>query len=221
MAIDLSKIEFDTSNPEPRCPCVLLLDTSGSMSGAPIEELNQGLVAFQQALRQDPLAQLRVEVAIITFGPAQVVQDFITANQFQPPQLTASSDTPMATAIHLALDQLNERKQSYKQGGISYYRPWIFLITDGSPTDQELWAGAVQRLQEEEQQKRVAFFSVGVEGADIEQLRQLSTSRPPLMLKGLHFREMFQWLSTSLTSVSHSQLKEEVPLQSPLGWGSV
>ncbi len=221
MAIEFSKIEFDNSNPEARCPCVLLLDTSGSMSGVPIQELNQGLEAFQNALIQDELAMLRVEVALITFGPVTVVQEFITANQFKPPQLTATGDTPMAAAIHLALDKLSHRKQLYKQSGTSYYRPWIFLVTDGSPTDEEsVWLSATQRVREEEQKKRVAFFSVGVEGADMDRLQQLS-NRQPIKLKGLSFREMFVWLSSSLTSVSHSKLKEEVLLQSPLGWGSV
>src|SRR5690554_6462761 len=55
-------------NPEPRCPVALVLDTSGSMHGAPIVELNEGLRAFGEAIRNDNLPALRVEVAVITFG---------------------------------------------------------------------------------------------------------------------------------------------------------
>ena len=55
-------------NPEPRCPVVLVLDTSGSMHGTPIVELNEGLRAFAEAIRNDRLAALRVEVAVISFG---------------------------------------------------------------------------------------------------------------------------------------------------------
>ncbi len=51
-------------NPEPRCPCLLLLDTSGSMNGAAINELNAGLVAFKEELSADSLAMKRVEVAV-------------------------------------------------------------------------------------------------------------------------------------------------------------
>jgi hypothetical protein len=55
-------------NPEPRCPVVLVLDTSGSMAGAAIRELNEGLRAFGSALQGDRLASLRVEVAVVAFG---------------------------------------------------------------------------------------------------------------------------------------------------------
>ncbi len=220
MSTPFEDVKFDDSNPEPRCPCVLLLDTSGSMTGEPIRQLNGGLQAFEESLKADNLAKIRVEVAIITFGPTQLVQDFITADQFTAPLLSANNDTPLGTAINLALDKLEERKNVYRQKGIPYYRPWIFLITDGGPTDGSVWQVAAQRVKAAEQSKKVAFFSVGVEGADLNTLNQIA-NRQPLVLQGLNFKDMFQWLSSSLTSVSHSNPNEDVPLQSPLGWGKV
>ena len=87
-----------TDNPEPRCPCLLLVDTSHSMQGRPIDELNNGLVAFKDELAADALAMKRVELAIITFGPVATLNDFHTADAFQPPQLSSGGDTPMGAA---------------------------------------------------------------------------------------------------------------------------
>jgi uncharacterized protein YegL len=218
MAIDFDKVQFD-KNPEPRCPCVLLLDVSGSMSGAPINELNAGLHAFKEGL-SDEVTRLRVEVAIITFGPVAVTQDFVSASQFEPPLLRADDGTPMGEAINLALDKIDERKQLYKKSGISYYRPWVFLITDGAPGDD--WQAAAQRVRDAESNKKIAFFAVGVAGADMETLKQISV-REPVQLVGLEFKKMFVWLSSSLGSVSRSRPGDEVPMQSPVpaGWGKV
>jgi uncharacterized protein YegL len=215
----LEQVEFDTSNPEPRCACVLLVDVSGSMSGEPIQQLNEGLVAFQQALNADSLASLRVELAIVSFGSnVTVARDFVTANQFQPPKLSASGSTPMGQAINLGLDMVTQRKSTYQQNGVAYYRPWIFLITDGAPTDE--WQSAAQRVKQLEASKGVAFFAVGVQGANMNTLGQIAT-RTPLQLKGLNFRSMFVWLSQSLTSVSHSQVGQQTPLPAPQGWAEV
>ena len=220
MTINFEQVQLNDGNPEPRCPCVLLLDTSGSMSGAPIQQLNQGLAALQSSLAEDEVALLRVDLAIITFGPVQLAQDFVNAGQFTPPTLRAGGDTPLGGAVQLALDQLEARKQIYRNNGLTYYRPWIFLMTDGQPTDGTVWQNAALRVKEAESKKKIAFFSVGVQGANMQMLAQLSL-RQPLHLQPLKFRELFTWLSTSLTSVSHSTPTQEVPLQSPLSWAEV
>ena len=92
------------ANPDPRCACVLLLDTSGSMSGAPIDALNEGLQALQFDIQEDALAKRRVEIAIITFGGSvQKIQDFVSAGSFAAPTLAAGGGTPMGEAIALSL----------------------------------------------------------------------------------------------------------------------
>ena len=94
-------------NPEPRCPCILLLDTSGSMTGPKITQLNAGLQFFAEQLKSDAMACKRVEVAIVTFGPVQTIQPFVTADAFTAPTLTPTGDTPMGAAIHEAITLLN------------------------------------------------------------------------------------------------------------------
>ncbi|MDO9324590.1 MAG: hypothetical protein Q7T80_06485, partial [Methanoregula sp.] len=79
-------------NPEPRCPCLLLLDTSGSMAGQPITELNAGIREFYNELQNDSLAIKRVEVALMSFGPVRLISEFNTADCFFDPQLVADGD---------------------------------------------------------------------------------------------------------------------------------
>jgi uncharacterized protein YegL len=236
------------TNPEPRCPCVLLLDVSGSMaeviansgqdlgytiqqdgntyravSGGTtrIDKLNEGLRTYQTDLMSDSLAAQRVEVCIITFGDTvQTVCPFTTAQHFTAPTLQASGRTSMGAAIQQGIEAIAERKKLYKQNGLHYFRPWIFLITDGEPTDS--WQLAAELVKAGEASKAFAFFTVGVDGANMDLLTQIS-NRKPLSLKGLSFSKMFVWLSASQRSVSQSRPGEEsqVKLESPAGWANL
>lgn len=211
-------VEF-AENPEPRCPCILLLDTSGSMQGEAINALNEGLSTFKQELNQDNLAKKRVEVAIVSFSSqVEIVQDFVTADELEPPTLTAEGLTQMGEGILQALNMLEARKSQYRANGVAYYRPWVFLITDGEPQGESegVVEQAAYRIKDDEANKRVSFFAVGVEAANMTRLSQIVV-RSPLKLKGLNFKELFIWLSASMQRVSQSRLDEQLPLP-PANW---
>lgn len=238
-------------NPEPRCACLMLLDTSGSMGAIEggeyqdlgytytqdgqtfraasggrtrIGELNGGLQFYKSSLTEDPLAAKRVEVSIITFGNRiETVCDFTSVENFVPPMLQADGETPMGAAILAGLDAVEHRKQSYKANRINYYRPWVFLLTDGEPTDN--WTVAAERIRRLESRKAIAFFPIGVGTANMDMLAQLSNT-PPKKLSGLKFRELFQWLSRSQRSVSNSRAggdggSERVILPATSNWEAV
>lgn len=250
----LEQAEF-ADNPEPRCPVVLVLDISGSMAGPPIKELNEALRSFSDALKNDRLASLRVEVAVVTFGgnvrcldvrgaeiikgnevirfnpralapksmtpeiPFDARQAFVTVDQFQPPFLEAAGETPMGEAVQRSLALLKGRKEIYKQNGLDYFRPWMFVITDGKPTDKG-WENAAEQVKQEEARRGVIFYAVGVEKADMQVLSRFSEARTPLKLKGMAFADLFMWLSKSLSAIAHSRPGEQAPLP-PVGWGEV
>jgi uncharacterized protein YegL len=208
-------------NPGPRCPCLLLLDVSASMTGRPMEELNAGLVLLKDELSADSLASKRVQIGVVTFGPVETVTDFVDAKRWQAPTLTPKGNTPMGAAIEHGLQMLDAQKAIYKSNGISPYRPWVFLITDGGPTDS--WENAARLVHDGEAKKKFKFFAVGVEQANFDILKQISVGEP-IALKGVRFRDLFAWLSSSLASVSQSNPGEEVKLENPTGpkgWGSI
>ena len=196
-----NSLEF-ADNPEPRCPCVLVLDTSQSMAGEPIAALNRGLQVFRDELLAVPLARKRVEVAVVVFGAVvDVVHDFATVDRFQPPVLEARGETPMCAGIMLALDILEARKERYRANAVPYSRPWVFLITDGMPQGEPLETTrlAIQRIRNVESARQAAFFAVGIEGANMPLLARIAV-RPPVKLRGLRFADLFTWLAASLAS---------------------
>lgn len=209
-------VEF-ADNPDPRCPCVLLLDTSGSMTGDPIAALNQGLQRFKEELVKDSLASRRVEVAVVTFdSDVKVVQDFVTVDQFEPPTLPARGTTHIGSAIHQALDLIQDRKATYKANGIEYYRPWVFMITDGEPQGEpdDVVEQAAERIRNEEANQQVAFFAVGIEGANMEKLRQIagriSNSMSYGLLSYLNGSQPVSNKSLSQRSANRSRFRRQI-----------
>lgn len=198
--------ELNEDNPDPRVACVVLADVSESMKGEPLTALEQGFAAFVKALQEDSLASKRVEVAVVIFGSAAtVVVPMCEARSLKPVPFQARGTTNIAAGINLALDVIDDRKGAYKSAGIQYYRPWILILTDGRP-NLEGFDAAVGRLNGCEVARGVTVFAVGV-GArvDFEQLARLSLQRDPAPLDGLKFTELFEWLSASLSNVSHSK----------------
>lgn len=191
------------TNRQQRCPVVLALDASSSMYGPRIDALNETLKGFRNELMADPVASLRVELAVISFGDsATLLQDFVTIQSFAPPVLKADGMTAMGEAVSMALDHLEVRKQTYRSAGVRFYRPWLWLMSDGMPNDN--WEPAAQRALQAERDKKVTVFPVGIgDDANLATLNMFA-SRPAVRVQPDMFGRMFCWLSASLQARAHS-----------------
>jgi uncharacterized protein YegL len=216
-------------NPAPRCACTLLLDISGSMSGAPIAELNEGVKRFFEEICKDDFARFSVETAVVTFGggydKVEVAMPFTSCAEVQgvdAPEFVAGGSTPLGKALDLGLNLLNKRKGEYKRQGVGYYQPWMVLLTDGAPTDS--WKAVAQRVRNQCENRKLVLIPVGVgDEVDMNVLAQISpANRPPKRLQGLRFIEFFEWLSASMGAITRSSTNDNgVELPETDGWSVV
>ena len=204
---------------ETHIACTLLLDTSGSMEGKPIEELNKGLQEFGKALQEDDLALGRAEINIITFDSEVHEQlRFTPAISYEAPTLEAGGLTSLNHAINRGLDNIQERTELYKSQGIPYYRSWLFVLTDGAATDTELESSTRARLQEAIRQKHVVFMPMGIgEYADVEMLKSYypreMAQKFVLKADANNFKEAFAWLGNSIGKVTKADLVKDDKVQ--------
>lgn len=208
---DYQKEDFIAVN-EPHLACVLLLDTSSSMENKPIDNLNKALNEFKEKTSLDELAKKRVDISIIEFNSgAREIQPFTPLESLPPITLTASGSTSMGAGINLAIDKIKERVQLYAKAGTPIFRPWIFMITDGFPTDDI--SSARDRIKNEESKGthgKLKFFALGVEGYHEETLKSLTMRT--MALDGYDFEGIFNWLSESMVIISASRVDENPQL---------
>jgi uncharacterized protein YegL len=188
--------------------CVFLLDTSGSMQvNDAIGKLNEGLRAFKTQTVNDTLfddhTKSCIDVALISFGPNVVLQQyFVPVSSMDPPLLFANGGTPMGGAINMALDIISQQKALYNELGTPYFRPWIFCITDGAPNDE--YQAAAKRLRQMENEKKVLGYCVGVENFDRATMASIYNNERIFELNNLNFPALFKFVSSSLASVRNS-----------------
>lgn len=195
-------VEF-AENVNERTPCVLVLDCSGSMRGEPIKQLNAGLQALEKELKDDIDASSRVQILIIkAFGKdeTEVSADWTDAMNFSAPVMEAGGLTPLGKAMELALKKIEDQKCLYDSWGVTSKRPWIFLISDGEPTDYG-WEESAKICRFAQKNKKVVIHAIGTQGANLDKLAKFSLL-PPKRLTGLKFTEFFLWLSRSVSCIS-------------------
>lgn len=218
------------ANPQERhLAAVLLVDCSSSMLGKPMEELNEGLKLFGEALAQDEEALDRVDVSVISFASeVKTEMGFRPAGEYAAPVLKADGLTSFNQGVNLALDELEARKQTYRDAEVNYYMPWLFVLTDGYPTDQELEEETRRRLRDAVAGSHVNYIPMALGSqADAELLLSYypetytdreGNPRQKVVLKAAleDFKGAFQWLSNSMTLASGTDPKAGVAESAPV-----
>ena len=188
---------------EPHMACLFLVDTSGSMAGRPIDELNSGLNRFKEQVCEDPTTRDVLDVAVVSFNSTiDIIQEFSPVEFMEPVHLTAGGGTSMGAALRKGIDMIDERYRFYRRAGSEPYCPWIVMITDGVPTD------SIEGLPEEilslDEMNKMRLWSLAVSGADTKALSRLGHGKRVLTLDGYDFSQFFDWMNKSMRSISQS-----------------
>ena len=183
-----------------RLPVYLLLDTSGSMAGEPIEAVKNGVQKMLHSLRQNPQAIETAYVSIITFDSvAKQIIPLTDLASFQMVDIKASGTTAMGDALRLLADKLNTEvtKTTLEQKGD--WKPMVFIMTDGIPTDD--WQAGFNSLKQSN--KGIIVGCAAGQGADDRILQQIADSVVRLdNADADSIAKFFQWVTASISTTS-------------------
>lgn len=199
-----SKKEWDIATGEGvrRLPVYLLLDTSGSMSGAPIESVRRAVEQCIKEIQDDPISQETTYIGVITFGGEArfVTQGLVPVTGFMPPDINAEGQTPLGQALSLLVESLDrDIKKAVKGGEKGDWKPMVYILTDGQPTDD--WKPALDQVRK----KANLIIAVGC-GPSInrETLKTISESSFEMGNDDASFKKFFGWVTQSVKAVSKS-----------------
>lgn len=220
---DMPHVDY-VENTAPRLPCVLVVDGSSSMEGDRIEQLNEGLKLLEQELKNDPTTRTGVRLKVIRAGGSvDELVDWTDAKDFAAPTVAAYGGTPLGSAVSRALDEIEAEKARMKAADIIRKRAWLFVFTDGAPTDTGKengfqWENAVKRCLDMERNEAVCAYGVGVDGADTNTLGQLSVENPPAVLRNIDFKPFFKFLSVSMKTGTMTTKGETIQQSTQTPW---
>jgi uncharacterized protein YegL len=186
-----------------RRPVYLLLDTSSSMFGAPIQAVQQGVHLIHRELLNNPHAIETVYLSVITFdSTARQIVQLTSVEAFTPPTLKAEGNTALGAAITLLNEALDRELRPNVEGRKGDYRPLVFLLTDGAPTDA--WKEPVAKLKARTTHKVGSLVALGCgPNANVTLLKEITGDVIRMSdVSPDSLQQFFKWVSSSIQKTS-------------------
>lgn len=203
---------------EMHMPVLILADTSGSMSGEPIQKLNASINRFAKDVGSDEKAARKIDISVVSFSDEPVIeQNWRPLNDMGYVNMEAGGGTDLSKALEKGVDMLRNRAHLYEEIGIEVKKPYLILITDGYGGDVSQIANVIKRRTSEH---KMQLWILAVSGYDRETVAKLSDGKRVFELRdeaGFDFTEFFDFMAVSVKAVSTAAVGQIAMVDSKIG----
>lgn len=200
---------------EQKCLCVFVIDTFCLKNDMAIDEVTLGIQRILDELESVDVSRERVEVAFITHerlsDEIRIIQEPVPIWQAVIPLLTTTTDdTSLMESLYVTMDFVETWKERYKSLGIPYYRPWIFLISNGMSLLPCNVDEIANKIKQDTSNKKYAFLAIYTKDADVSLLQEIKSDVPIMALDSLSITDCFKWLSSEMNEICSPDLDNTI-----------